>query len=252
MTELAYLPDLESAYVRSFRARVTARPPGGVVLDRTYFYPVGGGQPADHGTLRADDGSSVAVVDVTKSGDAAVHRIRAKGGADGALRIGADVEGTIDWDRRYRHMRLHTAQHFLSARVFARAGVRTRKALLSGRGATIDLEAAVPEALLAELGADFVEAVAHPRGVTIRQIPRAEWDRNPAAGRSGLVPLAPTVDPVRVVLIDEWDACPCGGTHLRSTGEIGAVTLLPLVQLSDGAVRIGFTLADDAPPTRPG
>jgi misacylated tRNA(Ala) deacylase len=251
VTELAYLPDLPSAYVRTFRARVTARPPGGVVLDRTYFYPVGGGQPADHGTLRAGDGPTVSVVDVTKSGDAAIHRIKVSGGADRDLLVGAEVEGTIDWDRRYRHMRLHTAQHFLSARVFARANVRTRKALLSSRGATIDLERTIPESLLSELEADLVEAVAHPRPVSIRQIPRAEWDRNPAAGRSGLVPLAPTVDPVRVVLIEEWDACPCGGTHVRSTAEIGTATLLPLVPLPDGAVRIGFTLADAAPPTLP-
>ena len=252
MTELAYLPDLPSAYVRSFRARITARPPGGVVLDRTYFYPVGGGQPADHGTLRVDGGPAVPVVDVTKSGDAAVHRIRAKGAAESALQVGVEVEGAIDWDRRYRHMRLHTAQHFLSARVFARAGARTRKAVLGGHGATIDLDATVPEALLAELADDFVEAVAHPRPVAIRQVPRREWDQHPAAGRSGLVPLAPTVDPVRVVLIEEWDACPCGGTHVRSTAEIGAATLLPLVPLPDGSVRIGFTLADGAPSTPTG
>jgi misacylated tRNA(Ala) deacylase len=250
VTELAYLPDLPSAYVRTFRARVTARPPGGVVLDRTYFYPVGGGQPADHGTLRAGDRPAVPVVDVTKSGDAAVHRIRASGGADRELQVGVEVEGTIDWDRRFRHMRLHTAQHFLSARVFARTAVRTRKALLGGRGATIDLEAAVPATLLRELETDLAEAVARPRPVSIRQVPRAEWDRNPAAGRSGLVPLPPAVDPVRVVEIEEWDACPCGGTHVRSTAEIGAATLLPLVPLPDGAVRIGFTLAD-APLTTP-
>jgi misacylated tRNA(Ala) deacylase len=252
VTELAYLPDLTSAYVRTFRARVTARPPGGVVLDRTYFYPVGGGQPADHGTLRAGDGPEVPVVDVTKSGDAAVHRIRASGANDRAIQVGVEVEGTLDWDRRYRHMRLHTAQHLLSARVFARTGVRTRKALLHGHGATIDLEAAVPSTLLPELHADLVEAVAHPHPVAIRQVPRAEWDRNPAAGRSGLVPLAPTVDPVRVVLIEEWDACPCGGTHVRSTGEIGTTTLLPLVPLPDGGVRVAFTLTDGAPPTPPG
>jgi misacylated tRNA(Ala) deacylase len=249
VTELAYLADLPSAYVRSFRARITARPPGGVVLDRTYFYPVGGGQPADHGTLQAENGRPVEVVDVTKSGDAAVHRVRASGGADRELQVGVEVEGRIDWDRRFRHMRLHTAQHFVSARVFARTGVRTRKALLGGRGATIDLEATVPEPLLMDLATDLREAVEHPRSVSIRYYPRAEWDRHPASGRSGLVPLPPAVDPVRVVLIDEWDACPCGGTHLRSTGEIGAASLLPLVPLSDGAVRVAFTLEDAVPPT---
>lgn len=221
------------------------------MLDRTYFYPVGGGQPADHGTLRVEGGPPIAVVDVTKSGDAAVHRIRTSGGADQALQVGAEVEGAIDWERRYRHMRLHTAQHFLSARIFSRTGIRTRKALLNARGATIDLESVLPDAVVPELAADFALAVAQPRPVTIRQVPRVEWDRNPVAGRSGLVPLAPTVDPVRVVFIEEWDACPCGGTHVRSTGEIGTATLLPLVPLPDGTVRVGFTLADGAPSTPP-
>ncbi len=249
MTELAYLADMPSAYVRQFRARITARPPGAVVLDRTYFYPVGGGQPADHGTIRAGGEGTVEVVDVTKSGSAAVHRIRAKGGADHVLTVGAEVEGTIDWDRRYRHMRLHTAQHFLSARVFARTGVRTRTARLHGTGATVDLEASVPTEVLEPLATDLAEAGAHPRAVAIRMIPRAAWEAHPAAGRSGLVPLPPHVDPVRVVEIEEWDACPCGGTHVRSTGEIGPVRLLPLVPLPDGAVRLAFSLAEPEPPT---
>ncbi len=252
MTELAYLADMDSAYVRTFRARVTARPPGGVVLDRTYFYPVGGGQPADHGTIRVGPDRAVEVVDVTKSGPAAVHRIRARGGADAALAVGAEVEGEIDWERRHRHMRLHTAQHFLSARIFARTGIRTRRALLGGGGATIDLERAVGNELLEPLAVDIAEAVAHPRPVSIRHVPRAEWDATPSAGRSGLVPLPPQVDPVRVVEIEAWDACPCGGTHVRSTGEIGTIELRPLVPLPDGAVRVAFTLADAVRATPPG
>jgi misacylated tRNA(Ala) deacylase len=251
VTELAYLDDLAAAYVRTFRAHVTALPPGGVVLDRTYFYPVGGGQPADHGTLRAGADRTFEVVDVTKSGAAAIHRIRSGVAPDRGLTIGVEVEGAIDWDRRYRHMRLHTAQHLLSARIFSRTGVRTRRALLRGSSATVDLEAGVPSTLLEPLAADLHEAVEHPRPVSIRRIPRTEWDAHPAAGRSGLVPLSAQVDPVRVVLIEEWDACPCGGTHVRSTGEIGAVSLLPLVPLPDGAVRVAFTLTDAARATPP-
>jgi misacylated tRNA(Ala) deacylase len=252
VTELAYLADLPSAYVRSFRARVTALPPGGVVLDRTYFYPVGGGQPADRGTLRTDADRVLEVVDVTRSGAAAIHRLRSAPRSDPGLAVGAEVEGVLDWDRRYRHMRLHTGQHFLSARIFARTGARTRQARLAGRGGTVDLEREVPASLLVELAADLREAASHPRPVSIRMVPRAEWEAHPAAGRSGLVPLPPQVDPVRVVLIEEWDACPCGGTHVRSTDEIGPVELLPLVALPDGAARVAFTLREEGgPPTPP-
>ncbi|MGI0071444.1 MAG: alanyl-tRNA editing protein [Thermoplasmata archaeon] len=250
MTELAYLPDLPSAYVRTFRARVTALPPGAVVLDRTYFYPAGGGQPADRGTLRTDGGGSLSVVDVVKSGAAVLHRLRGDPAVLRELRAGLELEGTIDWARRHRHMRLHTGQHLASALVFARTGLRTRKAILGGSSATIDLEGPLDAAALEVVSAGLQEAVDHPRPVTVRAVPRAEWEAAPMSGRSGLVPLPPQVDPVRVVEIDATDAGPCGGTHVRSTEEIGAVRWLPIVVLPGGASRIGFTLVEDARTTR--
>jgi misacylated tRNA(Ala) deacylase len=243
VTELAYLVDPEAAYVRSFRARVTALPPGAVVLDRTFFYPTGGGQPNDRGALRLPDGDKVDVVDVTKSGPSVVHRLRGPPDVLRRLSVGVEVEGTLDWDRRYRHMRLHTGQHLLSARIFARTGLRTRKAQLAGHAATLDLEGTIDPAAIALLANDLADAVEHPRPVTLRQVPRAEWDRNPFAERSGLVPLPAQVDPVRVVEIEAWDVCPCGGTHLRSTGEIGRVSLRPPVP-AQGGDRVGFSLED--------
>lgn len=250
MTELAYLPDLPSAYVRTFRARVTALPPGAVVLDRTYFYPAGGGQPCDRGALRLASGATLDVVDVVKSGPAVVHRVRSAPPAWRELSAGVEVEGSLDWDRRHRHMRLHTGQHLASARVFARTGLRTRKAILAGTVATIDLEGPITPVSLAEVADDLREAVAHPREVTVRSVARTEWDARTASARSGLVPLPAQVDPVRVVEIDASDVCPCGGTHVRSTEEIGWVQWLPIVPLPHGASRIGFSLVDPGSPTR--
>lgn len=249
MTELAYLADGPAGYVRSFRARITALPPGGVVLDRTYFYPGGGGQPPDRGGLRVA-GVEFSVVDVARSGPAVVHRLRRGRTGGSALAIGAEVEGTLDWDRRYGHMRLHTGQHLLSALVFARTGRRTAAARLQGRSASIVLEGPLPAGEEAALARAFEEAVARARPVTIRHVPRSEWESRPSAPRSGLVPLAPHVDPVRIVEIEAEDACPCGGTHLASTGEIGPIRL----EVGDGDVartRLGFTLVgpgDAAPP----
>ncbi|HXQ79502.1 MAG: alanyl-tRNA editing protein [Thermoplasmata archaeon] len=251
MTELAYLVDSDAAYVRSFRARVTALPPGGVVLDRTFFYPTGGGQPNDRGTLGLPEAERAEVVDVSKSGPSVIHRIRGSPEVLRRFAIGAEVEGTLDWDRRYRHMRLHTGQHLLSARVFARTGLRTRKAQLAGTAATLDLEGTLAPEVVALLARDLVEALEHPRPVSLRQVPRAEWDRNPFAERSGLVPLPAHVDPVRVVEIEASDVCPCGGTHLRSTREIGRVTLRSPVP-AQGGDRIGFSLEETSLPTPPG
>ncbi len=245
-TELAYLASIDDAYVRSFRAKVLALPPGGVVLDRTYFYPTGGGQPSDRGTLAADGRPSVEVVDVTKSGSSVVHRLRG-GGPRPELRVGDDVEGSLDWARRHRHMRLHTAQHYLSGRIFVRSGRRTRKANFSGLRAVLELDGPLEETLRSVLAEDLREVVDRPHAVTIRHLPRAEWDRHPLSERSGLVPLPPQVDPVRVIEIEGLDLCPCGGTHLRSTGEIGAAVIEPPVPLGDGGSRVVFTLGDGSP-----
>ena len=251
MTELAFLSDPAAAYVRSFRAKVVALPPGAVVLDRTFFYPTGGGQPNDRGTLGVPGEESAEVVDVTKSGASVVHRIRGPTNVLRRFSVGVEVEGTLDWERRYRHMRLHTGQHLLSARIFARTRLRTRRAQMAGTSANLDLEGTLPPEVLPLLAADLADALAHPHPVTLRHIPRAEWDANPFAERSGLVPLPTQVDPVRVVEIEASDVCPCGGTHLRSTAEIGKVTIRPPVP-AEGGDRVGFSLVDASRPTPPG
>ena len=251
MTELAYLPDMDSAYVRSFRARVQALPPGAVVLDRTYFYPTGGGQPADRGQLRAlgeTPAGAVEVTDVSKSGSAVVHRVRGSPASLAALRVGGEVEGTVDWERRHRHMRLHTAQHYLSARIFTRVGRKTRRASLKDLGASLDLDGPLSEADRDALRTDIEELRLRPRDVRIRHVSRSEWEREPAA-RSGLVPLPPNVDPIRVIEIDGIDRCPCGGTHVRSTGEVGRVDFLPPDSAPGGEERIRFRLVEAGSPT---
>jgi misacylated tRNA(Ala) deacylase len=261
VTELLYLATSDAAYERSFTATVRALPPGGVVLDRTLFYPVGGGQPADRGELRSyanPEGPVAFVADVARVGESVLHRLGRPrgGGARPSFALGETVEGRIDWSRRYRHMRLHTAQHLVSARAFARTHLRTRRALLSGTEATVDLEAAWPgELTLDEFADDLRERTRAAAPVRVRFLPRAEWDRAPVAERSGLVPLPPAVDPVRLIEIAETDLCPCGGTHLRSTGEIGALVLEPLATTETGDARLRFRLEEPdrpEPPTRDG
>ncbi len=248
MTDLAYLADMSAAYERRFRATVTALPPGAVVLDRTLFYPAGGGQPCDRGTLALPDGARVPIVDVVKTGGSVLHRFGRGSSARAAqLRVGLGVEGEIDWARRHLHMRLHTAQHLVSARLFELAGLRTRRATLAGRSGTIDLEGAWPaDRSWEELLRSVETVVATPHEVHVVLVPRAEWERAPAA-RSGLVPLPPAVDPVRVIEIEGVDRCPCGGTHVRSTGEIGPVTIE-----RPAPDRVTLTLSEAAQPTPTG
>ena len=227
MTELAYLANMDEAYRRTFSATIQALPPGAVVLDRTWFYPAGGGQPADRGTLTVD-GASVPVVDVAKSAGTVLHRIgRGTSGRASGLRLGAAVEGVIDWDRRQRHMRLHTAQHLVSAEIFTATGVRTRRATMGGTEGIVELESPWPaDRPWESLVAAVADAVRAALPVAVAWVPRAEWDQAPAA-RSGLVALPSNVDPVRVIEIEGHDRCPCGGTHARNTAELGSIDLPP-------------------------
>lgn len=253
MTELAYLADEEAAYTRQFTGRVVALPPGGVVLDRTFFYPAGGGQQADHGVLTQTQGGTQLVVDVSRSGTSVVHRTRRPPGSEPALpRIGDSIEGTIDWDRRYRHMRLHTGQHLLSALIFERTGIRTREATMSGVSGLVDLERPLPLELGSErIAREANTLLAEGRRVSIRNLSRESWERDPSP-RSGLVPLPRHVDPVRIIEIAGLDACPCGGTHVRSTSEVGSLAVDPAVPIALGGVRVPFRLLDVSPPTRSG
>lgn len=249
MTELAYLADIPSAYVRTFRARVAALPPGAVVLDRTFFYPTGGGQPSDRGRVVARDGRSFEVLEVTKSGSSVLHRLRPPGPAARSLLLGTEVDGELDWARRHRHMRLHTAQHLVSARIFARTRLRTRRAALVGTTATIDLEGPLPPAEQESLVEDVRTQLDTAHDVSIRWIPRAEWDHHPGSERSGLVPLPVQVDPVRVVVVEDLDVCPCGGTHVGSTDEIGPLDFPTAPDGTTPGPRVTFTLGELDRPT---
>lgn len=247
MTELLYLPRIDDAYRTQFTGRITALPPGAVVLDRTLFYPTGGGQPSDLGTLVLPDGSTLAVEDVARSGVAVLHRTGRRGNGSG-LALGAEVHGTIDWERRHRHMRLHTFQHLLSARIFALHGRRTRRAQLAGHGGYLDVEGPWPDGAAGPVIEDVRAYLARDHPVRITWLSRADYDRQPG-DRSGLVPLPPQVDPVRLVEIEAADRCPCGGTHVARLGEIGAFQVGSPTPLPGGGARVTFTLTGGAPPT---
>ena len=163
---------------------------------------------------------------------------------------GTEVEATIDWARRERHMRLHTSQHYLSARIFARYGARTRRASLRGREAVIELDRALPFRAIEELGEDAARMASDPRHVRIREVPRVEWDRHPTA-RSSLVALAPGVDPVRLIEIEGIDLCPCGGTHVRSTSEVGELEIRPVSERDEGGTRFSYVLVNGGGTTPP-
>lgn len=227
MTERLYLDD---PYLRRFEAVVTeVREAGGrpaLLLSRTAFYPEGGGQPGDRGTI-----GGVPVLDVQEEGGEILHRLA------GPAPSGA-VSCAIDWPRRFDHMQQHHGQHLLSAAFERVAGARTVSFHLGEAACTIDLElpaARLGPARLREVEAACNESVFADLPVAARDLSPAELARLPLRKEA--------VKGSRVVVVGApeapLDASPCGGTHPRRTGEVGAVALLRASKWGDGS-RVEF------------
>ena len=207
---------MEDSYKQEFHARVVS---GGteVMLDETAFYPTSGGQPNDTGAIIGPDGSIYAVTDVKKSGGNIVHAVDEQGLAEGD-----HVRCKINWERRYRLMKMHTAAHVLSA-VVAKDG-----ALITGKQLGVE-ESRIDFSLdnfdkdklgsIAERANKLIEKGAHVRTYFLR--------RDEALKIPGIVKLAEKMPPdlpeLRIVDITGIDIQACGGTHVREIGEIGRI-----------------------------
>ena len=204
-------------YTRTCEATVSAVDGEAVRLDRTVFYPEGGGQPGDTGILRTDDGTEIAVRNTRKGedGDDVLHLIDPDSTPPAP---GSRVVAALDWERRYRHMRMHTCLHLLSAVIDA----PVTGGQLSAEKGRLDFDvdtklekAAVQDELNALIARNFAVA--------------ARWISDEAlAAQPELVKTMRVKPPsgqgrVRVIDVDGVDLQPCGGTHVARTGEIGPV-----------------------------
>lgn len=205
-------------YARSCDAVVTAAGPDGIRLDRTVFYPAGGGQPGDTGVLRFADGAEIRIVDAVKAdGPDTVLHVPAEGSTLPAP--GMPVTAVIDWDRRYRLMRMHTCLHLLCALV---PGEVTGGQVGDGKGR---LDFNLPETRLDKDGitAGLNRLIAEDHPVRVRWITDEELAAKPDLVRTMSVKPPSGAGRVRVLDIEGVDLQPCGGTHVSRTGEIGPV-----------------------------
>jgi misacylated tRNA(Ala) deacylase len=223
MTEPLFRTD---AYLKQAEARVLAhKPEGGLVLDRSLFYPHGGGQPGDSGRL-IWDGGEIGLADTRKGDDGQIVLVPAAGEAPVRLPpVGVPVQQALDWDRRHRHMRVHTALHLLSVVI----PLPVTGGSISAEKGRLDFD--MPEAPddRDDLEAELNELIARDLPVTEDWITDEELEANP-----GLVKTMSVMPPmgsgrIRLVRIgqgaDQVDLQPCGGTHVSRTGEIGRVSL---------------------------
>jgi len=208
----------DEAYLRSCSARVIGADARGIRLDRTVCYPMGGGQPGDTGVLRLSAGHAITIVDTIKGGaaDEVVH-VPTPGAA--LPEPGEPLVAEIDWERRYRLMRMHTCLHLLCSIV---PGAVTGGQVSDGRG-RLDFD--VPgssldkEAIASRLNA--LIAAGYPVGP--RWITDAELASQPELVRTMSVKPPSGTGRVRLMEIAGVDLQPCGGTHVRNTAEIGPV-----------------------------
>ncbi len=215
MTEEVFRQD---AYAQSCAARVTAVDDAGIRLDRTVFYPLGGGQPGDVGELVLGDGTTVPIVD-TRKGEAPGEIVHVPDGPVDPGLVGSGVTARIDWSRRHRLMRMHTCMHLLCSLVPAPV---TGGSIRDGSG-RLDFD--LPESTLdkQDLTERLNRLVAEDHAVTARWIGEEELDANPSLVRTMSVAPPRGQGTVRVLDIEGVDLQPCGGTHVASSGEIGRV-----------------------------
>ena len=215
MTEILYMSDTESNYIREFDARVIERGFDFVVLDRTAFYPVGGGQPSDTGILSWADGKAE-VKEVTKKGVVKHHL------SQNPDNVPDTVRGVLDWDRRYAHMRMHTAQHIISGVVYDQYGGRTVGNQIYHDRSRIDFAPVTfTDDMLADVEVRCNDIFSKGTKVDISTIARDVLERDVGAQRANLDLLPKSVRELRVVTIGDFDVCPCAGTHVRSLDEVG-------------------------------
>ncbi len=216
MTEQLYLND---SYSMEFDAVVTKVDGKYVVLDRTLFYAEGGGQPADSGKIVAG-GVEYNIVYVKKMGADISIEVDKEG-----LKVGDKIHGIVDWERRYKLMRYHTAAHLLSAVIFKETG-----ALISGNQLGIDKSRI--DFSLEDYDKDKIkeyerisnELINKKLPVHIKWITRKEAEANTELVKL-MKGLPAGIDKIRIIDIETYDASPCGGTHLKNLSEIGQIEI---------------------------
>ncbi len=214
MTEAIFQRD---AYAAECEATVVAVDDGKVVLDRTVFYPAGGGQPGDRGELELDDGRRLAVADTAKGEGGAVLHLLAEG--ETPPTPGTRVRARIDWARRHRLMRHHTCLHLLCAVV----GAPVTGGRMAEDKAHLDFDIEMEKLVAEDIEARLNALVAADTPVVVGEIDDAALDANPGLVKTMSVQPPRGQGTVRTIEIPGVDLQPCGGTHLRRTGEIGRV-----------------------------
>jgi misacylated tRNA(Ala) deacylase len=230
----------DDSYLKDCEARVVAlTDQGGIVLDRTVFYATSGGQPGDTGSLTTAAGVRIPIEAAVYTDAAKTEIAHVPPAGSPALTVGDKVTATIDWDKRYARMRMHTALHLLSAVLpYAVTG-----GSVGDSESRLDFD--IPEAGLDKdaITAKVAEMIATNAAVTSRWITDAELEANPGLVKTMSVKPPMGTGRVRLIEIAGLDLQPCGGTHVHATGEIGTVRVTQIEKKGKQNRRVRLALA---------
>ena len=215
MTKILYMGNIEGNYIKEFNATVTKSKKDYIILDQTAFYPLGGGQPSDTGYLQWDS-KKVIVKGVLKKGESVKHIIEGE-----KPPVGTKVQGVIDWDKRYSHMKMHTAQHIISGIVFDNFNARTVGNQIHADYSRVDFHPVkFSDEDLENITQKFNEIISKNLPVKIYEEERERLEKRVDQQRANLDLLPKFITRLRIVEIEGFDVCPCAGTHVRNTNEI--------------------------------
>lgn len=238
-TDILYMPSIDSCYETTFNAEIVAINGPQITLNRTLFYPLGGGQNWDTGTLSSNTGK-YSVEEVRGRGEI-MHFID----EDHGLEIGEKITGEIDWQRRYSHMKMHTAQHIISGVVYELFdGARTVGNQIDVSKSRIDFNPIKFDNEMIELTfSKAQELIDAELAVTCQVMTREEINSIMPPERTNMGLLPKSVKQLRVVKIgDNIDLCPCAGTHVRNIGEIGKLEFIAKKSKGKGTQRVSYRL----------
>lgn len=238
-TDKLYLHTIESAYEQEFSAEVIASNENSVVLDRTLFYPIGGGQNWDTGSIHGPNGEIV--VNEVRGRAHVEHFI----GENHQLKVGDEVSGKIDWERRYSHMKMHTAQHLVSGIVYEEFdGARTVGNQIHSDRSRIDFNPiSFDDGKLELLKSKFAEKVDQGLEVTMKEMTREQINSIMPPERTNMDLMPKSVKNLRIIEIGkQTDLCPCAGTHVRNISELGEIEFLGKKSKGKGTQRLSYTL----------
>ena len=238
-TTKLYLDNIEAAYNTKFTAKVISIDGNKIGLDRTLFYPIGGGQNWDTGKL------------ITSNEELQVSEVRGRNlvehhvNTDHNLSVGDEIIGEIDWDRRYSHMRMHTAQHLMSGLAYELFdGTRTVGNQINVSHSRIDFNPiSFDESMMKELSDSANQYIKESTKVYESIMTREEINSIMPEDRTKMDLLPKSIKDLRVITIEnEFDLCPCAGTHVANLSEIGDITIVSKKSKGKGTQRIKYEL----------